>query len=591
MASLGTSVLKPPLTSSTPASSRPGTSSANPSAPELTTTIAILPSKPDFPPFDPKPPMQNDFNPNLEPPPPYSIFSPRQKLVVTLLVSFAAMFSTLSSFIYYPALVPLSESFGVSLGLIQLTITSYLIIAGIAPAFMGDMADQSGRRPVYMLMFSLMISANVGISVVERWEGLLVLRMVQSAGGSGLYGGGYGVIADVAVAEERGGFYGGGYGVIADVAVAEERGGLVGVLLLMTDVATSLGPVVGGGLTQGLGWRWIFWFLVILTGSWFLVILIFLPETQRGVVGDGSRRVEGWVYQSFWSVFYFKERKGKKGPEAVVVGEKMEREGGEERKFKFPNPLACLPVLADRGSLVVILITAINYAVKAALQTSLDAQATEIYGLSYLQAGLVYLPSGVGGGFGSFFAGELLLYLVKGAARANVITGRFVDWNYKRTVKRGGDDFDKNSPGFPLEKTRLKGVYTLHAITVLGIIGYGLALKFRAVSVCSFVVCILLRTDNFLIAPCRDASYATLNRHLNRRNLCDLPPPRQPVIWSDVSVRAVLWLSCSRWLNMSGRRHVLASTLALCFCVSRSLGSCRGLESRGGWLIPTSKSK
>ncbi|KAK4644965.1 hypothetical protein QC761_309580 [Podospora bellae-mahoneyi] len=443
MASLGTSVLKPALTSSTPASSRPGTSSANSSAPELTTTIEILPSKPDFPPFDPKPPMQNDFNPNLEPPLPYYIFSPRQKLVVTLLVSFAAMFSTLSSFIYYPALVPLSESFGVSLGLIQLTITSYLIIAGIAPAFMGDMADQSGRRPVYMLMFSLMISANVGISVVERWEGLLVLRMVQSAGGSGLYGG--------------------GYGVIADVAVAEERGGLVGVLLLMTDVATSLGPVVGGGLTQGLGWRWIFWFLVILTGSWFIVILIFLPETQRGLVGDGSRRVEGWVYQSFWSVFYFKERKGKKGTEAVVVGEKMEREGEEERKFRFPNPLACLPVLADKGSLVVILITAINYAVKAALQTSLDAQATEIYGLSYLQAGLVYLPSGVGGGFGSFFA------------------GRFVDWNYKRTVKRGGDeDFDKNSPGFPLEKTRLEGVYILHAITVLGIIGYGLALKFRA---------------------------------------------------------------------------------------------------------------
>ncbi|KAK0667876.1 major facilitator superfamily domain-containing protein, partial [Cercophora samala] len=60
-------------------------------------------------------------------------------------------------------------------------------------------------------------------------------------------------------------------------------------------------------------------------------------------------------------------------------------------------------------------------------------------------------------------------------------TGRFVDWNYKRTVQRGGDEgFDKNSPGFPLEKTRLRGIYTLHTITVLGIIGYGLALEFRA---------------------------------------------------------------------------------------------------------------
>ncbi|KAK4172586.1 putative transporter [Triangularia setosa] len=465
MASLGTSVLRPPIiTNPTPTSSRPGTSSvesksfsALSSTPDLTAVIAILPSKPDptfkFPPPFPSPP-QNDYDE-----PPYSAFSPRQKLLLTLLVSFAAMFSTLSSFIYYPALVPLSQSFSVSLSLIQLTITSYLVVAGIAPAFMGDMADQSGRRPVYMLMFLLMISANVGIAMVEKWEGLLVLRMMQSAGGSGLYGG--------------------GYGVIADIAGPEERGGLVGVLLLMTDVATSLGPVIGGGLTEGLGWRWIFWFLVILTGSWFVVILLFLPETQRRLVGDGSKRAKGWVYRSFWSVFYFNDKKGKMGTEAIVVGEKMEGEGGEKRKFRFPNPLACFPVLADKGSLVVILITAINYAVKAALQTSLDAQATEIYRLSYLQAGLVYLPSGVGGGFGSFLA------------------GRFIDWNYKRTVEKGGqqEGYDKNSPSFPLEQTRLRGIYTLHTVTVLGIIGYGLALKFRAHLAVTLVMQLLTGTS------------------------------------------------------------------------------------------------
>lgn len=66
-------------------------------------------------------------------------------------------------------------------------------------------------------------------------------------------------------------------------------------------------------------------------------------------------------------MFYFKERKGKKGLEVVVVGEKMEREGGEERKFKFLNLLVCLLVLVDRGLLVVILIMVINYVVKVVL--------------------------------------------------------------------------------------------------------------------------------------------------------------------------------------------------------------------------------
>ena len=95
------------------------------------------------------------------------------------------MFSTMSSFVYLPALVPISADLNVSLFLINLTVTSYLVVAGVAPAFMGDMADQNGRRPVYILMFSLMIAANVGMALQTSFPALLVLRMVQSAGSSG----------------------------------------------------------------------------------------------------------------------------------------------------------------------------------------------------------------------------------------------------------------------------------------------------------------------------------------------------------------------------------------------------------------------
>ncbi len=69
------------------------------------------------------------------------------------------------------------------------------------------------------------------------------------------------------------------------------------------------------------------------------------------------------------------------------------------------------------------------------------------------------------------------------AGLLTVHTGKFVDWNYRRTVDRlaktQGSQYDKRSPEFPLEKTRLRGVYVLSATTVLGIIGYGLTLKFR----------------------------------------------------------------------------------------------------------------
>ncbi len=95
------------------------------------------------------------------------------------------MFSALSSYIYFPALVPMAADLGVSVALINLTVTSYLIVAGVAPAFMNDLADQGGRRPAYILMFALVVGSNVGLAVQNQYVVLFVLRMVQSAGASG----------------------------------------------------------------------------------------------------------------------------------------------------------------------------------------------------------------------------------------------------------------------------------------------------------------------------------------------------------------------------------------------------------------------
>lgn len=115
----------------------------------------------------------------------YSIFSKAQKRCIIYLVAFAASFSTLSSFIYFPAINTLANSLSTSVGKINLTITSYMVVSAIIPSLVGDAADVSGRRPMFLFTLAMYFSANIGLAVQRSFSTLLILRMVQSAGISG----------------------------------------------------------------------------------------------------------------------------------------------------------------------------------------------------------------------------------------------------------------------------------------------------------------------------------------------------------------------------------------------------------------------
>jgi hypothetical protein len=71
-------------------------------------------------------PQQTEVK-DAEPEPPFSIYSSREKKFIVLMASLAALLSPLSANIYYPALNVLADELSVSLTLINLTITAYLV--------------------------------------------------------------------------------------------------------------------------------------------------------------------------------------------------------------------------------------------------------------------------------------------------------------------------------------------------------------------------------------------------------------------------------------------------------------------------------
>lgn len=140
--------------------------------------------------------------------PVYSIFTKNQKRYILSTVTVGVFFSPLSANIYSPVLNVLARDLHVSNGLINLTITSYMIFQALAPTIYSNLGDMAGRRPAYVAGFLIYIVANVGLALQNQYAALCVLRCLQSAGSSGTIALGIGVVGDIASSGERGKYMG-----------------------------------------------------------------------------------------------------------------------------------------------------------------------------------------------------------------------------------------------------------------------------------------------------------------------------------------------------------------------------------------------
>lgn len=205
-----------------------------------------------------------------KPEPPYSIYTRKEKWAIVMLTAFSGLFSPLTANIYFPAIPAISKAFHKSTELINLTVTMYMILQGVAPMVWGTISDRRGRRPITAICLLILSLSCIGLALTptsDYWL-LMVLRCLQAAGSA----------STIAI----------GAGVIGDISTREERGGFFGIFTLGPMVGPSIGPVIGGVLSDKLGWRAIFWFLMISSSVCLSTIILLLPETLRVLVGNGS---------------------------------------------------------------------------------------------------------------------------------------------------------------------------------------------------------------------------------------------------------------------------------------------------------------
>ncbi|KAF2177631.1 MFS general substrate transporter [Zopfia rhizophila CBS 207.26] len=369
----------------------------------------------------------------------YHVFTPRAKWAVVILVAVAGLFTDLSWSAYVPALDAISRDLNITPATVSLTLTSYLLIQGIAPLLWTPLSNNKGRRPTYIYTFIIYIFSNFALSISPNLATLLIFRSFQAFGSTSL----------LAI----------GFSVIHDIAASNERGPILAFQQWMGGGGIVVGPILGGLLSNFLGFRAIFIFLLVLSIVVFIIIALYMPETLRRVAGNGSVHLTG-IHQPLASKFKsVKEEDGGGERDVAHAPEKLELKD-------FISPLK---LLKEKDILLSIGFSGIVFAIWIMIVASTTGLFKRTFRLNEVLLGLVFLPNALGTTLGTLLAQRVLTH----------------DLLKAESTYRTAHDHPPFYPihsidiplDFPLEQTRLRRLLLPTLLFILTTSAYGFSLS------------------------------------------------------------------------------------------------------------------
>lgn len=179
----------------------------------------------------------------------------------TLALTAVAFFMvTLDALVVVTALPSIHRDLGGSIATLEWTVNAFTLTyaAGIITA--SALGDRLGRRLIFVLGLALFTLSSIACAVAPSEGVLIVARAVQGVGAA--------MVMPVSLT------------ILASAFPAERRATVVGIWGGLGGLAVACGPLVGGAITQGLSWHWIFWVNVPIGAVALLLSLLRLPESK-----------------------------------------------------------------------------------------------------------------------------------------------------------------------------------------------------------------------------------------------------------------------------------------------------------------------
>jgi EmrB/QacA subfamily drug resistance transporter len=187
--------------------------------------------------------------------------SPRRRYLVLAICCSSLLIVGMDITIVNVALPSIARVFHGGVADLQWVIDAYTIMLAGLLIFSGSMADRLGRKRTFQTGLIVFTVGSLLCSVAPGLGWLIAFRMVQAVGGS--------MLTPVAMS------------IITNVFTdPRERSRAIGMWGAAIGLSLGIGPIVGGALTDSIGWRAIFWVNAPIGLAALVLAAIFVPESR-----------------------------------------------------------------------------------------------------------------------------------------------------------------------------------------------------------------------------------------------------------------------------------------------------------------------
>lgn len=163
---------------------------------------------------------------------------PRSVRVVLWALMITILLAMLDNMIVSPAMPTIVGDLG-GLEHLSWVVTAYTLAMAASTPIWGKLGDMYGRKGAFLSSIVIFLAGSVLSGMAQDMGQLIGFRAIQGLGAGGLM---VGVMA-----------------IIGDLVPPRERGKYMGMMTGVMAIAMIGGPLVGGTITDHLGWRWAFY--------------------------------------------------------------------------------------------------------------------------------------------------------------------------------------------------------------------------------------------------------------------------------------------------------------------------------------------